>query len=90
MPQIASRNGMEVYMYYDDHNPPHFHVKYSGKEAVLTIGKRKLIAGSLPLKQLEEIKEWAKYHKLQLLHNWNLVLKGLKPKQIDPYLKGEK
>lgn len=24
-------------MYYDDHNPPHFHVEYAGDEALISI-----------------------------------------------------
>lgn len=90
MPQITNRNGIIVEMYFDDHNPPHFHAKYGSYKVSITIGRRKVISGSFPPKQLEDIKEWAKYHKLQLLHNWNLMLKGLPLKQIDPYLKGEK
>ena len=73
MPSISEFYGLSVYMYNNgrEHNPPHFHAKYGNYKVSITIGRRKVIAGSFPPKQLEDIKEWAKYHKLQLLHNWN-------------------
>lgn len=31
MPEIALFYGIRITMYYDDHNPPRFHVEYNGK-----------------------------------------------------------
>ncbi|MCI9370856.1 MAG: DUF4160 domain-containing protein [Lachnospiraceae bacterium] len=28
MPEVSSFYGIRVIMYYDDHNPPHFHAGY--------------------------------------------------------------
>ena len=30
MPEISLFYGIRVTMYYDDHNPPHFHAEYNG------------------------------------------------------------
>ena len=30
MPEISRFYGIVISMYYDDHNPPHFHVRYGG------------------------------------------------------------
>ena len=32
MPEISLFYGIRITMYYDDHNPPHFHVEYNGKK----------------------------------------------------------
>ena len=32
-------------MYYDDHNPPHFHAEYGGDEALISIDTLEVIAG---------------------------------------------
>ena len=32
MPEVSRFFGISVRMYYDDHNPPHFHAIYSGAE----------------------------------------------------------
>ncbi|HEY3876562.1 MAG TPA: DUF4160 domain-containing protein [Candidatus Kapabacteria bacterium] len=34
MPEISRFFGIVVYMYYDDHAPPHFHAEYAGEEIV--------------------------------------------------------
>ena len=33
MPEISLFYGIRVTMYYDDHNPPHFHAEYNGNKA---------------------------------------------------------
>jgi len=34
MPIISRFYGIVIAMYFNDHNPPHFHAKYSGYEAL--------------------------------------------------------
>ncbi len=35
MPEVARFFGVVVRMFYDDHNPPHFHAEFGGKKAVM-------------------------------------------------------
>ncbi len=35
MPEISLFYGIRVTMYYDDHNPPHFHAEYNGNKAII-------------------------------------------------------
>jgi len=35
MPELSRFYGIVIKMYYNDHNPPHFHVEYSGDEAII-------------------------------------------------------
>ena len=37
MPEISKFYGIIIYMYIDDHNPPHFHVWYDDYQAEVTI-----------------------------------------------------
>jgi len=37
MPEISRFLGMSILMYFDDHNPPHFHVKYNDYRAIISI-----------------------------------------------------
>lgn len=37
MPEISLFLGIRITMYYDDHNPPHFHAEYSGQSALIDI-----------------------------------------------------
>ncbi len=49
-PEIALFFGIRVTMYYDDHNPPHFHAEYNGNKALVEINEARVIKGALPSK----------------------------------------
>ncbi|BDF03798.1 DUF4160 domain-containing protein [[Clostridium] hylemonae] len=55
MPEISLFYGIRVTMYYDDHNPPHFHAEYNGHKAIVEIDGVRVIRGALPSKQLKLI-----------------------------------
>lgn len=40
MPTISVFFGILIRMYYDDHNPPHFHAYYGEHEAIIAIQTR--------------------------------------------------
>ena len=44
MPQISLFFGIIIRMYFDDHNPPHFHAAYGDFEAIIDIEKNELIS----------------------------------------------
>lgn len=48
MPEISRFFGIVIRMYFDDHNPPHFHAYYSGQDAQFGIDP---IAGSAPVRE---------------------------------------
>jgi hypothetical protein len=39
MPRISEFYGLIIYMYYNDHLPPHFHAEYGEFEALYNIGR---------------------------------------------------
>ena len=71
MPTISMFYGILIRMYYDDHNPPHFHAYYNKNEAVFSLDG-KLINGKMPKKQLKLIEAWCIIHKKELEANWLL------------------
>lgn len=73
-----------IYMYYMDHNPPHFHAMYGEYEAIFDIMSLNLLKGSLPPKAISLVTEWAMIHKHELEENWNRVLSNESLKQIEP------
>lgn len=72
MPTISMFYGILIRMYYDDHNPPHFHAFYGKHKAIFSIDGE-LIDGKMPNKQLKLIMAWAVIHKEDLLANWELA-----------------
>ncbi len=73
MPTISRFFGISIKMYYDEHNPPHFHAFYQDFEAMFEIGTGIRIAGKFPPKGEKIIREWAKEYKENLLEVWNLM-----------------
>jgi hypothetical protein len=48
MPEISRFFGIVIRMYFDDHNPPHFHATYAGDEMEVGIEPIGILLGSLP------------------------------------------
>jgi len=71
-------------MYFDDHNPPHFHAKYGVHEALIAINDFTVIGGSFPSRALTLVIEWASQHKDELIKDWNLVKNFKLPYPIEP------
>lgn len=83
MPEISSFYGILIYMYINEHNPPHFHVMYQGYKAIINI-KDGTLTGSLPRRALNLVYEWLDEHKEELLVNWELLSNKQAPNKIDP------
>jgi len=70
MPEISRFLGIVIFMYFDEHNPPHFHVKYNEHAAVVNILTLNVSDGYLPAKVRGLVEEWAELHKQELLEMW--------------------
>jgi len=84
MPELSRFLGIIVLMYFDDHNPPHFHVRYNEYRAIISINDFILMEGKLPARVLGLVMEWAELHKNELLENWYTVQKTGKWYKIKP------
>ncbi|HIE29107.1 TPA: DUF4160 domain-containing protein [Candidatus Poribacteria bacterium] len=71
-------------MYFADHNPPHFHVRYGGHKAVISIRDLSLLEGRIPPRVLGMVVEWALRHQEELLRNWELARNNQHPSKIIP------
>ena len=70
MPEISRFYGIVIKMYFDDHNPPHFHAEYGGNEALFSINSLSVIAGKLPPRAMSMTAEWANRHQQELKDIW--------------------
>ena len=73
MPEISRFFGIVVQMYYSDHEPPHFHVRYAGQKALIAIDSLAILRGRLSPRALGLVAEWAALHHSELLEDWNLA-----------------
>lgn len=84
MPEISRFYGIIITMYYDDHNPPHFHARYGENKAVIAISSLRILEGRLPARVLNLIVKWASQHQIELMDNWNAALNDTPPMKIPP------
>ena len=70
MPELSRFYGIVIKMYFDDHQPAHFHAEYAGREAVVSIETLAIIAGGLPPRALGLVAEWAAMHQDELRSAW--------------------
>ena len=71
-------------MYFDDHNPPHFHAIYNKNKALIGINDFSLLHGDLPPKAFSLVIEWAKIHREELLKEWEFARKKKTLFDIEP------
>jgi hypothetical protein len=84
MPTISVFYGLMIQMFFKDHAPPHFHVKYGDYKAVIDINTFELISGKLPRRALSLVLDWAELHQAELVEDWLLCQAMQSPKQIPP------
>ncbi len=84
MPTISAFYGLIIQMYFREHAPPHFHVKYGDYKAVVDIGRLELTDGQLPRRATHLVLDWAELHQQELLNDWDLCQALQNPKPIAP------
>lgn len=84
MPEISRFLGIQIFMYFNKHNPPHFHVQYNEYRASLEIASLGIMEGKLPSKVLGLVVEWAEEHQDELLENWNSIKESGEYHKIEP------
>jgi hypothetical protein len=84
MPEISRFYGIIIAMFYDDHNPPHFHARYGKDQVAIEITPLRVLEGHVPHRALGLVMEWASQHQEELLTDWNLAKQDRPPKKIAP------
>jgi hypothetical protein len=84
MPRISQFFGIVIWMYYNDHQPPHFHAVYNDDEALILIGSGDLYAGQISRRALRLVQEWEELHREALMANWELARKQESLRPIPP------
>jgi hypothetical protein len=84
MPTISSFYGILIRMYFNDHEPAHFHVQYAEFKATVHIQSMSVATGELPRRAQELVLDWAELHRDALLQNWERCQTKLAPQAIPP------
>lgn len=84
MPTISTFYGIVIQMFWRDHNPPHFHVRYAASKAQIAIADLRVIRGNLPARAERFVLEWAAEHQAELMEVWEQCQRQEQPKPIAP------
>ena len=84
MPELCRFFGLVILMYYNDHPPPHFHVRYGEQRAIVDIRTLAVLEGRLSPRALGLVTEWAALHQSELLDAWDRARRQEPLVQIAP------
>lgn len=71
MPTVKNFGGFRITMYFEDHNPPHFHVVSPTQEAVVEIATMTVVTGAMAPARLRVALAWATNNRALLLRKWD-------------------
>jgi hypothetical protein len=78
LPEVSRFFGIVIKIFFDDHQPAHFHAQYGEYEAKVGIESLSLLDGTLPSRALGLVIEWASLHQKELSECWKSA-EDLKP-----------
>jgi Domain of unknown function (DUF4160) len=84
MPEISRFFGIIISMYYNDHPPPHFHVRYGQQKAIVSIQDLSILEGKLSSRVWSLVLDWASLHQAELMENWNFARQNIPLDGIEP------
>ena len=84
MPEISRFFGIIIALYFNEHNPPHFHAKYGDYKAEIDIATLEVLAGELPKRVKALVIEWAADHRRELMEDWQLARQMQELRSIEP------
>ncbi len=84
MPLISRFFGISIFMYFEDHAPPHFHAQYGDSEVIINIRTLQVMAGNISPRALGLVIEWATIHQQALIANWTKAIQYESIDKIEP------
>ena len=85
MPTVAWILGYAVVFFFEDHDPPHFHVPGKGIEAKFLLEDLSIVElkGHLKPAEIKAIRAWGRRHLPALYRSWSMVQDGDTPPKIE-------
>jgi hypothetical protein len=82
MPTVAIVEGVKIEFYYEEHPPPHFHVKHAEYRATVLIDTLEIVKGDLPRSKYRKVVAWAMTRKAVLDRAWHDCRSDMDPGKI--------
>jgi hypothetical protein len=84
MPIISMFFGIVIRMFYNDHEPRHFHAEYQGQRGKFDLDGNMVVGNVHSRTALRLIKEWASLHRREIEANWEHMKAGRTLERIPP------
>jgi Domain of unknown function (DUF4160) len=84
VPTISQFFGILIRMYYEDHEPAHFHAEHQGQHGKFDFDGGLIVGNIRSRTALRLIKEWALLHQAELNANWEHMKAGEALEHIAP------
>ena len=84
MPELCRFRGIIITIQWEDHPPPHFHVKYGGQRGSVRIEDPEYMEGRLPTRVRRLVVRWATLHQDELRDAWDKASREETPERIAP------
>jgi len=84
MPIICTFGGIIIRMYYQEHEPPHFHAEHQAQTATFDFDGNMLTGQIQSRSTRRTIRRWASTHTAALNANWTRLKRGEQLFQISP------
>jgi hypothetical protein len=85
VPRISKFAGLTIVLYYNDHDPPHFHV-IGENQTRIGIETGAYLKGDNPLPSSKEkdVLKWLEMWRNDIMKGWNDCREGKEPAKIPP------
>ncbi len=85
MPTISEFHGITIMMFYEDHEPPHFHARHARFKAKFAIADLSVLSstGELTGRDVARIRGWGRANQTALLENWFRCVRGEPVRKIE-------
>lgn len=70
MPRLITLEGVDIYMYFRDHAPPHVHAFHGDDEVLVVVADGTVLVGSLPPGKLALVRDYVASNVDELLARW--------------------
>lgn len=84
MPEISRFFGIVVLVYFNDHAPPHVHIRRGGEKGRVRIDSPTVLDGNLSRATCRRVLKWTALHRAELLADWYLAQAGMPPFPVAP------
>lgn len=76
--------GIVIRMFYQEHEPAHFHAEYQGQQGKFDFDGHLIVGNVQSGTALRLIAEWAALHRSELSRNWEKMKTGHPMDRIEP------